>query len=175
MLDELIDAKRAGRSPFVDPQTVLVPPAGIVTRHSTDFFAVEDPLVGQALQYIAAHLHVRLDATRVAKAIGVARRTLDTWFVKSLGVTVAVEIARLRIERVKRELTAGHDTIDAIARRTGFTSTRTLNDQFKRSTGMSPTAFREQGRYHDPRDQGSALREAGEGRRGRRRSVIGRP
>lgn len=145
MLDELIDGKREGRSPFAEPKTVILPPVGIVSRHSTDFFAVEDPLVGQALRYIAGHLHKPLDVTTVAKAIGAARRTLDAWFEKSLGVTVAVEISRLRIERVKRELAAGQDSIEAIARRTGFASTRTLNDQFKRSTGMTPTAFREQG------------------------------
>lgn len=149
MLDELIDGKREGRSPFAEPQTVILPPVGIVSRKSTDFFAVEDPLVGHALRFIAGHLHKPLDVTKVARAVGVARRTLDAWFEKSLGVSVAVEISRLRIERVKRELTAGQDSIEAIARRTGFASTRTLNDQFKRSTGMTPTAFREQGQMRD--------------------------
>jgi LacI family transcriptional regulator len=161
MLDQLIDAKREGRSPFADPKTVHVPPVGIVSRHSTDFFAVDDPLVGQALHYIAGHLHKPLDATSVAKAIGAARRTLDAWFVKSLGMTVATEIARLRIERVKRELAAGSDAIEAIAHRTGFASTRTLNDQFKRSTGMSPTAFREQGKRRGPQGPKPAPRDAG--------------
>ncbi len=149
MLDELIDTKRAGRSPLAAPETMLLPPVGIVSRRSTDFFAAEDPLVGEALRYIADHLQKPLTGASVAKAIGVARRTLDAWFEKSLGVSVAVEITRLRLERVKRELAEGRDSIEAIARRTGFTSIRTLNDQFKRSTGLSPTAFREQGRVQD--------------------------
>jgi LacI family transcriptional regulator len=146
LLDGLITAKRKGQSPFANPQTVLLPPVGIVTRHSTDFFAVENPLVGQALRFIAAHLHKPLDVAAVAKEFRVARRTLDAWFEQALGVTVAAEITRLRIERVKRELTAGSDPIEAIARRTGFASTRTLNDQFLRTVGMPPSVFRKQGK-----------------------------
>ena len=142
LLDGLIDAKREGRSPFTDPPTVLVPPVGIVARQSTDFFAVDNPLVGQALRYIAAHLHKPLDVASVARTLGIARRTLDGWFQDSIGATVATEISRLRLERVKRELLAGSDTIEAIARRTGFATTRTLNNQFRQDTGMSPSEFR---------------------------------
>jgi LacI family transcriptional regulator len=152
LLDALIDAKRQGTSPHVAPRprTIILPPVGIVARHSTDFFAVDDPLVGKALRYIAMHLHRPLDVAAVARSVGVARRTLDGWFRRALGVTVATEINRLRIERVKRELTAGDDPVEAIARRTGFTSIRTLNDQFKRGTGMSPTEYRDQGFAHEP-------------------------
>lgn len=142
MLDGLIDAKRRGVSPFATPQTVLMPPVGIVARHSTDFFAVANPLVGKALRYIAANLHKPLDVATVAKTLGIARRTLDGWFQDSIGATVATEISRLRIERVKRELLAGSDTIDAIALRTGFATTRTLNNRFRQDTGMSPSEFR---------------------------------
>jgi len=142
MLDTLIDAKRQGISPFANPPTVIMPQAKIVARHSTDFFAVEDPLVGKALHFIAANLHKPLDVARVAKAVGVARRTLDAWFQKALGVTAATEIMRLRIERVKRELVTSDEPIGTIARRTGFSSIRTLQDQFHKATGMSPSEFR---------------------------------
>lgn len=146
MLDGLMDARRQGKSPGTNPKTVLLPPVGIVARHSTDFFAVADPLVGQALRFIASHLHKPLEVGAVARELGVARRTLDDWFQKSLGVTVAAEIARLRIERVKRELMSTADSIEAIARRTGFANTRTLNNHFRKSVGMAPSAFREQSR-----------------------------
>lgn len=145
LLDGLIDAKRNGKSPYANPQTVILPPVGVVARLSTDFFAVADPLVAKALRHIAAHLHRPLSPGSVARAIGVGRRTLDGWFQDALGVTVATEIIRLRLERVKRELTSTTDTLDVIARRTGFASTRTLNHQFKQSTGMAPSEFREHG------------------------------
>lgn len=142
MLDDLIERRRQGMDPFADPQVLTLPPVGIASRHSTDFFAVPDPLVGQALQYIAANLHRPLRVPAVAKHLGVARRTLDAWFQQSLGSTAATEIARLRIERVKRELKAGEESVEVIAKRTGFASVRTLNDQFRRMVGMSPTEYR---------------------------------
>lgn len=144
MLDELINHKRRGQSPFAHPKTLWIPPSEIVTRHSTDYFAVDDPLVSQALRFISHRLHRPLTPAAVARSIGVARRTLDGWFQRSIGATVAAEISRLRIERVKRELLGCSDTVEQIARRTGFTSTRTLYDQFVASVGTSPRAFREQ-------------------------------
>jgi transcriptional regulator GlxA family with amidase domain len=40
---------------------------------------------------------------------------------------------------------ASSDPIEAIARRTGFASVRTLRHQFQQTVGMSPTVFRSQG------------------------------
>jgi AraC-like DNA-binding protein len=68
-------------------------------------------------------------------------------FTEALGTTVSNEIARLRIEHVKRELTApGKHKVADIAKRTGFASTRTLNDLFLKSVGMTPKAFRKANR-----------------------------
>lgn len=144
MLDHLIDAKRQGVSPFAEPRTVLLPPVGVVARHSTDFFAVNDPLVRDALRYIAEHLAKPFNAESVAGALAVSRRTLDARFHEKLGRTVADEIQRLRIEGVKRKLVSADLTIAQLARSCGFGSVRTLNDQFMRVVGVSPGDFRKQ-------------------------------
>jgi LacI family transcriptional regulator len=144
LLDQLIDAKRKGVSPYAEPRTVLLPPVGVVARHSTDFFAVTDPLVRQALRYIAEHLAKPLDVENVARKLDVSRRTLDARFHETLGKTVVSEIQRLRIERVKRELAGGSLSIEVVARRAGFASPRTPYDQFVRATGVSPSDFRKQ-------------------------------
>jgi LacI family transcriptional regulator len=143
MLDDLIDARRLGGDPFANPQTLIVPNVGIVSRFSTDFFAVADPLVQTALRYIAAHLSQPLSVEAVVNHMMVSRRTLDAKFHEAVGSTVAAEINRLRMERVKRELARGDDSIAAIARRTGFASVRTFNQRFQKTVGMSPRAFRQ--------------------------------
>jgi LacI family transcriptional regulator len=143
LLDRLIDSKRQRGRPFRDPEAILLAPIGIVTRHSTDFFAVNDSLVQRAMRYIAANLDKRLSPVRIAKQMKVSRRTLDMHFLDALGVTVSAEISRLRIERVKRELAApGDHTVVAIAAQTGFASTRTLNDLFLKTVGMTPLEYR---------------------------------
>lgn len=145
MLDRLINARRLGADPFANPQTLIVSKVAIVSRFSTDFFAVADPLVRDALRYIAAHLSQPLSIEAVVKHMMVSRRTLDAKFHAAVGATVAAEINRLRMERVKRELAAGDDSITAIARRTGFASVRTFNEQFQKTVGMSPREFRQKG------------------------------
>ncbi len=147
LLDRLMESKRQGGSPFHAPETILLAPVGIVTRHSTDFFAVDNALVQQAMQYVAANLTKPLSPVSIAKEMKVSRRTLDLRFTEALGTTVSNEIARLRIEHVKRELTApGKHKVADIAKRTGFASTRTLNDLFLKSVGMTPKAFRKANR-----------------------------
>jgi LacI family transcriptional regulator len=141
MLDGLIDARRRGEDPFADPQTLVLPTVEIVSRFSTDFFAVADPLVRDALRYIAANVSKPLSVDAVVQHMMVSRRSLDMKFHAAVGATVAAEINRLRMERVKRELARGVDSIATIARRTGFTSVRTFNEQFQRTVGMSPRAF----------------------------------
>jgi LacI family transcriptional regulator len=149
LLDRLIDSKRQGGDPFHAPETILLAPVAIVTRHSTDFFAVNDSLVQRAMRYIAANLAKPLSPVSVAKQMKVSRRTLDMRFMAALGVTVSTEIARLRIERVKRELAApGNRKVADVAEQTGFASTRTLNDLFMKTVGMTPNEFRTVHRRH---------------------------
>jgi transcriptional regulator GlxA family with amidase domain len=79
------------------------------------------------------------------------RPSLDAWFEDSIGATVASEISRLRIERVKRELLACSDSVGTIAKRTGFACSRTLNNQFRKHTGLSPGEFRKARGHTRPR------------------------
>ncbi len=149
LLDRLIDSKREGGRPFHAPEPILLAPIGLVTRHSTDFFAVNDSLVQQAMRYIAANLAKPLSPVSVAKQMKVSRRTLDMRFLAALGVTVSAEISRLRIERVKRELAApGNPKVIDIAAQAGFSSTRTLNDLFLKAVGMTPLEYRRAQQRH---------------------------
>ena len=144
MLDELMIRKAMGISPHGSKSTPVMqlPPVGVVARQSTDFLAVDDPLVRQALRFIDENLHRPLTLETVANATNVSRRTLTGRFREKLQRTVAAEIQRLRIERVKRELTVSPRPIKQIARTSGFVSQRTLNEAFRKQVGCSPTEFR---------------------------------
>lgn len=45
------------RTRSVLPEHLLLPPQCLIIRESTDFYAVDDELVTQALRYIAANSH----------------------------------------------------------------------------------------------------------------------
>jgi LacI family transcriptional regulator len=145
MLNHLINRKVRGFSPYDGKNAApakLLPPVGVVARQSTDFFAVYDQLVRRALRFIDENLHRPLTLETVAYATNVSRRTLTNRFRHKLNRTIAAEIQRLRIERVKRELAATNRPVKQIARQAGFASQRTMNEAFRREAGCTPGEFR---------------------------------
>jgi len=49
------------------PEHILLPPKGLVVRESTDFFAVDDPVVVAALEFTAANSQRQIGADDVAR------------------------------------------------------------------------------------------------------------
>lgn len=140
LLDKTLNA-----SEEADPSTqekLYLPPVGIVARRSTDFIAVDDELMRRALRYIDEHLEQPISIDDVAEALLISRRKLTSEFRKNFKRTVAGEIQRLRVERVKRELYGTRLTVQEIARRSGFGSLRTLNEAFVRVVGCTPREYR---------------------------------
>lgn len=144
LLDKLMDGQRkSSKSREKEPATKLfLAPTGVVARRSTDFIAIDNDLMRQALRFIDTNLHRVISVDDVANALLISRRKLTSEFRKHLKRTVAGEIQRLRIERVKRELLGTELIVKEIAKRSGFSSLRTLNDAFIRVVGCSPREYR---------------------------------
>jgi len=136
---------RLDLSPFsAPPEHFFLPPQGLVVRESTDFFAVDDPLIRAALEFIAANSHRKIGPDDVARAMATEPRTLQRRFQKYLGRPIATEIRRVRIERAKRELTQSERPLSEIARDVGFGPAKRMYEVFRRELGMSPREYRKQ-------------------------------
>jgi LacI family transcriptional regulator len=136
LLEQLMDGEPAPGRPIV------LPPTGLVVRESTDFVAVEDPMVAAAMRYIAVKSHLDIGPDDVARAVAAEPRTLQRRFRRHLGRAVAAEIRRVRLERAKRELAQGDDPVAAIARRVGFGGSLRMCEIFRRELGITPSRFR---------------------------------
>ena len=121
---------------------MLVPPKGVAGRESTDYFAVEDELVAQALQHISAHLGQPMRVEDVAYELAVSTRTLQARFDAALGRGVSQEIRRLRLEKAKRLLLDPANSIAEVAGLAGFARPQLFNAVFRREVGMTPGAYR---------------------------------
>ncbi len=73
---------------------------------------------------------------------------LSTLFSETRGVTIEHCFIALKIERVKELLVYDELTLGEIAFRLGYSSTAYLSAQFKRMTGLTPSAFRRTGAAH---------------------------
>ena len=138
LLDRLMDGKAPPRTPL------LVPPAGIVARQSTDTRAVADPTLRHALELLGANLARPYGADQLAAALGLPRFKVDRLFASGLGRSVGDELLRQRLARVKLLRKRPELTVASIARQTGFCHAAYLTNTFKRVFGITPRAWRKQ-------------------------------
>jgi len=136
LLDQLIDGAQPPAAP------ILIVPADLVVRQSSNVFAAEDPIVSAALRYIAENACSALSVDDVASHVAVTRRTLARLFQKLLSHSVFQTITRMRLDRVKRELVETKNPLKVIALRCGFRDAIHLCKVFQREEKMSPSEYR---------------------------------
>jgi LacI family transcriptional regulator len=141
---ELLDRLMDGQAPPDGP--VLLAPAELVPRQSTDSYAVDDPLVARALRFIAEHAHEPIKVDDVAAATPTTRRSLERRFQNAMRRTIGDEIIRMRLERAKRRLVEADEPLKKVAKDSGFSSDNHFYRAFIRSEGVSPSQYRKQRR-----------------------------
>lgn len=136
LLGQLIDGELAPSAP------VLVPPAGVVIRQSTDLVAVEDEDLSAALRYMRAHAHEPIEVGDVLAAAPMSRRVLEQKFKQLLGRTPAAELWRIRIEQAKCLLRDSSLPIPRVAEQCSFGNAQVFSRVFRRETGTTPSEYR---------------------------------
>lgn len=137
MLDELIQ----GRKPEVSP--VILPPKELIVRESSNFYAVRDPKVAEALLFMSNNCDKLILVPDIADAVGLGRRVLEQRFKSQTGRTILSDFIRLRIEKLKRLLVETDTPIKDLPRLSGFGTSVHMHNMFKRHTGMTPVAYRQ--------------------------------
>jgi len=126
----------------VMPSEILVSPQKIVTRLSTDRWAVDDEIVTLALDYLREHVGNTVYVEEVARAAGVTRRVLELRFRAALGTSVYAEAQRLHFERALELMPESTLTLSEIADASGFESPSVFASAFRRRYQTSPSEYR---------------------------------
>jgi LacI family transcriptional regulator len=140
LLDRLMD----GAAP--PDQPILVPPAGLIQRESTDSYAVDDPVVARALRFISEHGHEPITVDDIARAAVMTRRSLERRFQKIMQRTIGQELLYMRLERSKRRLAETDEPLKQVAADSGFNSRRSFDRAFISNEGVSPSQYRKERR-----------------------------
>jgi LacI family transcriptional regulator len=132
---------------------VLIQPAELVVRASSERWAVSDPEVARALGLIHAGpddaLRTALHVEDVVRQVPLSRRTLERRFHQVVGHSIYDEILRARVNRAQHLLSATTWPIKRIALETGFSYPEHLAAVFKTRVGRSPTQYRRSIRHGD--------------------------
>ena len=140
LLDRLMDSR--SRTRHLARSAILVPPAGVITRRSTDVIAIADPTVRKALEFIGKNLAKPIGSPQIAEALDLKRSELDRLFRDHLMRSVGEEIRRQRLARAKLLLETTDRTISDIARQTGYCTPSHLTNTFKSVLGRTPKYWR---------------------------------
>jgi LacI family transcriptional regulator len=137
LLDDLIE----GRTP--PTLRVLIPPAGVVCRRSTETLAVDSPELHALIQDIRAHIAEPFGVEFLTARAQASRRQLERLILKETGLTPHALINQLRIEHACALLsTPEKGSLTAVAAACGFANLRRFSLVFQQQTGLAPKAFR---------------------------------
>lgn len=140
----LLERMMRGRRP--PARLIEVAPRGIVTRQSTHAVAAADPGVAAAMIFIRDHCGDPISVDDVVRRVALSRSTLQRRFRRSLGRTLQQEIHLQRIHRIKALLADTDMPLARIAEAAGFDHLETMCRLFKRHTGSTAGAYRDERR-----------------------------
>ena len=79
----------------------------------------------------------------LAARVSLTERSFSRAFRREIGQSPAAYVEALRIERARMLLEDGAESLEAVARATGFASPEVLRRAFHRRVGVSPAAYRD--------------------------------
>ena len=113
---------------------VTVAPVEVVTRQSTDWFAVADEKVALALQHIHNdYADPSFSIPRLARLTGLARRTLEIRFRNATGKTIHDEIDFVRLAHIDARKRQGTQSRKELLAHSGFRSLSAMDRAMKKS------------------------------------------
>lgn len=139
---QLLDQLMQGKS--VHPLKRNVKPDRLIARDSTDVFLCDDPLVKEAMRYIAKHCRRTLRIEDVTDALHTSESTLRRRFEKAIGRQIKDEIARQRCDQVKTVLVETEKQLATISSEFGFSSPTQFARYFTNAVGTTPSEYRKQ-------------------------------
>lgn len=105
--------------------------------------------VKNAIAYIAENYTQKIKINELADYIGVNRSYLASSFKKATGYSPQEYLLNLRMEKAKSLLKQTDMPINAISNAVGYTDQLAFSRMFKQHSGLSPKAYREEGKMSE--------------------------
>jgi LacI family transcriptional regulator len=145
---ELLDQLMSGQPH--SSQRILVEPVRVVTRRSSDTFAIKDRTLASALRFVNEQALHGCTVTDVVNFARVSRSFLERRFRQHLKRSPQAEIRRIQVSRIRQLLTETDYTLERISELSGFEHPEYLSVVFKRLIGQTPGQYRKQMRTSIP-------------------------
>jgi AraC family transcriptional activator FtrA len=102
----------------------------------------DSPWLATLQEWAQSRLDEELSVERLAKQVGMSKRTLSRRFAEQAGTSPIEWLIGLRLARAKQLLEKTTRSVDEVAAATGFGSAPTLRHHFRQRLDTSPAAYR---------------------------------
>lgn len=143
MLHKLIQNKEAGME--VKPEKferILIPPSKVFERQSTDFQALKDPHVIQAMHYIRHNANKGIKVDQVLQYVGISRSNMEARFKEERGHSIHQEIHNVKLNKACKLLAESSLPIQEISETCGYPSLQYMYTVFKKNLNKTPKEYR---------------------------------
>jgi len=137
---ERLDAMMQGKKDT--GKTERVAPIEIITRGSTETFAIEDRELLRAVIFLRQNAYGPLTIQEIADAVPMTRRSLERKFKENYNRPPLAELHRLRLARAKHLLAQTDHPISKVAEACGFGTPEYLATRFRKELGITPLRYR---------------------------------
>ncbi|WP_394240847.1 XylR family transcriptional regulator [Vibrio astriarenae] len=124
---------------------VLVPPTQVYERQSTDFQALKDPYVIQAMHFIRHNACKGIKVDQVLSYVGISRSNMEARFKEERGHSIHQEIHNSKLNRACNLLKNTSLPIVEVAELCGYPSLQYMYTVFKKNLDRTPKDYREGG------------------------------
>ncbi|MBJ7537678.1 XylR family transcriptional regulator [Marinomonas transparens] len=132
---------------------VVVDPVGIEARQSSDFRALNDPYVMQAMHYIRHNACRGVKVAQVVDYVGISRTNLETRFIEEIGCSMHEQLHMTKFYRACELITSTDLPFDEIARTCGYPSVQYMYTVTRKNLGMTPREYRVSSRLTKEQDR----------------------
>lgn len=127
-----------------DAPRILVPPIGVIERQSTDFKALQDPHVVQAMHFIRQYACKGIKVDQVLDYVGISRSNLEHRFKYECGVSIHTQIHNEKLNTAKKLLVESEQSYALVAQNSGYPSLQYMHAILKKHFNLTPKQLREQ-------------------------------
>lgn len=136
LIENLVKGRKVGG------KDIVINPAYIVSRQSTDIYATADPYILSILKYIHLNIHKKMNVDDIVSTVPLSRRLVEIRFREATQQSIYKYIFNLRLGRFAERLLTTSDPVTEIATSVGLTDYRNLSRQFKAIKGCTPVEYR---------------------------------
>ncbi len=137
-LDAMVRKKKLSEG----QKKIVIPTTGIMTRQSTDIFAIDNEQVRKALSFIRNNYNVPIQVRDVVNVTAQSRRALEKNFRKLLGKSIFEQIRKTKIQKICSLLLETNMTINEIADCLNFKDFAHISRYFQSEMKVTPLEYR---------------------------------